>query len=53
VRKGSKYGLWHGNHVYALEPQEKLGKFAAEDVHVTGTMMNGTIQIDSIALRHK
>jgi hypothetical protein len=51
VRKGSKYGLWYGNRVYELEPQTKLAKFAAENVHVTGTMTNGTIHIQSIALR--
>jgi hypothetical protein len=53
VRKGSKYGLWRGNHVYPLEPQAKLAQFAAEDVHVTGEVVNGTIQIDSIRLRNK
>jgi hypothetical protein len=36
VRKGSKHGLWYGNHVYELEPQAKAAKFAAENVHVTG-----------------
>ncbi len=53
VRKGSKYGLWYGNHVYPLEPQAKLAQFAAEDVRVTGEMVNGTIQIQSIALKGK
>jgi hypothetical protein len=53
VRKGSKYGLWYGNHVYELEPQAQAAKFAAEEVLVTGTMTNGTIQIQSIALRSK
>jgi hypothetical protein len=53
VRKGSKYGLWHGNHVYPLEPQAKVAQFAAEDVQVMGEMVNGTIQIQSIALRGK
>lgn len=51
VRKGSKYGLWYGNHVYPLEPQAKLAQFAAEDVRVTGEMVHGTIQIQSIALK--
>jgi hypothetical protein len=49
VRKGSKYGLWHGNHVYTLEPQSKAAKFAAENVRVTGELSNETIQIKSIA----
>jgi hypothetical protein len=53
VRKGSKYGLWYGNHVYPLEPQARLAQFAAEDVRVTGEMVNGTIQIQSIALKGK
>jgi hypothetical protein len=53
VRKGSKYGLWQGNHVYPMEPQAKLSQFAAEDVQVTGTMSNGVIQIESIRLRSK
>jgi hypothetical protein len=53
VRKGSKYGLWQGNHVYPAEPQAKLAQFAAEDVQVTGTMSNGVIQIESIRLRNK
>ena len=53
VHKGSKYGLWRGNHVYPVEPQAKVAQFAADDVHVTGTMVNGTIQIESIALRGK
>jgi len=50
VRKGSKYGLWYGNHVYELEPQAKAAKFAAESVRVTGTMTNDIIRIDSITL---
>jgi hypothetical protein len=53
VRKGSRYGLWHGNHVYPVEPQAKVAQFAAEDVRVTGEMVNGTIQIQSIALKGK
>jgi hypothetical protein len=50
VRKGSKYGLWYGNHVYELEPQAKAARFAAENVHVTGELENDTIRIRSIAL---
>lgn len=38
VRKGSKYGLWSGRHVYVLEPQTQAAKFAAQDVEVKGTM---------------
>jgi hypothetical protein len=53
VRKGSKYGLWRGNHVYPVEPQAKVAQYEAEDVHVTGTMVNGTIRIESIGLRAK
>jgi hypothetical protein len=53
VRKGSKYGLWRGNRVIPVEPQMKAAQFAAEDVHVTGEMVNGTIRIESIALRSK
>ena len=53
VRKGSKYGLWYGNHVYELEPQAKAARFAAENVRVTGEMTNHTIQIRSIALVNK
>jgi hypothetical protein len=48
VRKGSKYGLWYGNHVYELEPQVKAAKFAADNVRVTGTMSNQIIRIESI-----
>ena len=48
VRKGSKYGLWSGNHVYVLEPQQEAAKFAAEDVVVAGVMTDGTIHITSI-----
>jgi hypothetical protein len=50
VRKGSKYGLWYGNHVYELEPQAQAAKFAAENVRVTGEMANDAIRIRSIAL---
>ncbi len=53
VRRGSKYGLWYGNHVYELKPQAKAAKFAAEDVHVIGTMTNDKILIQSIALKSK
>lgn len=53
VRKGSKYGLWRGNHVYPVEPQAKAAQYEAEAVHVTGTMVNGTIRIESIGLRSK
>lgn len=49
VRKGSKYGLWYGNHVYALEPQSKAARFAAEKVHVVGELSNDVITITSIA----
>ncbi|WP_446744611.1 hypothetical protein [Silvibacterium acidisoli] len=48
VRRGSKYGLWYGNHVYELDPQVKAGKFAAENVRVTGEMVDDTIRIRSI-----
>ena len=49
VRKGSKYGLWYGNHVYELEPQEKAAKSPAENVRVTGELVKNTIRIQSIA----
>jgi hypothetical protein len=49
VRKGSKYGLWYGNHVYELEPQEQAAKFAAENVQVTGEIANNVIHIRSIS----
>ena len=48
VKKGSKYGLWSGNHVYTLEPQSRAAKFAAENVRVTGNLTNDTIYIQSI-----
>jgi hypothetical protein len=48
VRKGSKYGLWYGNHVYALEPQSKAARFAAVKVHVVGELSNDVITITSI-----
>lgn len=48
VKKGSKYGLWSGNHVYVLEPQKQAAAFAAENVEVHGTMRNDTIYITSI-----
>src|SRR5580693_5571376 len=49
VRKGSKYGLWYENHMYALEPQSKVSRFAAEKVHVVGELSNDVITITSIA----
>jgi len=49
VRKGSKYALWYGNHVYALEPQSKPARFAAVKVHVVGELSNDVITIMSIA----
>jgi hypothetical protein len=48
VRKGSKYGLWSGNHVYTLEPQSEAASYAAQNVEVRGTMRNDTIYITSI-----
>ena len=48
VRKGSKYGLWYENHVYALEPQSKVSRFAAEKVHIVGYLSNDVITIRSI-----
>jgi hypothetical protein len=48
VRKGSKYGLWYGNHVYALEPQSKVARFAALNVHVVGDLSDDVITIRSI-----
>lgn len=48
VRNGSKYGLWHGNHVYLLEPQSEAARFAAENVRVTGDLSGNTIHIKSI-----
>jgi hypothetical protein len=48
VRKGSKYGLWSGKHVYVLEPQGQAASFAARNVEVMGTMRNDTIHISSI-----
>lgn len=50
VKKGSKYGLWSGHHVYVLEPQAKAASFAAENVSVTGLLKGSTIQIVSIKL---
>ena len=49
VKAGSKYGLWYGKSVYVLEPQAKAAKFAAQNVRVTGSMVDGTIHIQSIA----
>src|SRR6185312_3777073 len=48
VREGSKYGLWVGNHVYTLEPQNKAARYAARDVTVAGTLDGETIHIRSI-----
>lgn len=48
VQKGSKYGLWSGNHVYVLEPQSEAAAFAAIDVEISGTRRGNTIQIQSI-----
>ena len=48
VRKGSKYGLWVGHHVYVLEPQSKAAHYAGRDVAVTGALDGGTIRIDFI-----
>lgn len=48
VKKGSKYGLWSGNRVLLLEPQNEAARFAAKNVEVHGTMANGVIQIKSI-----
>ena len=49
VRKGSKYGLWYGHHVYELTPQSKAKRFAAEKVRVKGWMENDVLHIESIA----
>jgi hypothetical protein len=49
VQKGSRYGLWYGNHVYVLEPQSKAARFAAVKVHVAGEFSNDVITITSIA----
>ena len=48
VKKGSKYGLWSGNKVYALEPQAEATRFAAKNVKVTGTLSGDTIRISAI-----
>lgn len=48
VKKGSKYGLWSGDKVYALEPQAEAMRFAAKSVKVTGTMSGDTIRVASI-----
>jgi hypothetical protein len=45
--------LARSSSVYPVEPQAKLAQFVAEDVRVTGEMVNGTIQIHSIALKGK
>ena len=48
VKKGSKYGLWVGKHVYVLEPQAKAAAFAAKNVKVEGVLKGNTIQMASI-----
>jgi len=48
VKKGSKYGLWSGNKVYALEPQAEATRFAAKSVKVTGTLSGDAIRISAI-----
>ena len=48
VRKGSKYGLWVGHHVYELEPQRKAAHYAGKDVSVVGILDGETIHIDFI-----
>src|SRR5439155_19683192 len=50
VKEGSKYGLWSGEKVYALEPQAKAMGFAAKNVKVTGTMAGDTIQVSEIKM---
>jgi hypothetical protein len=50
VKRGSKYGLGSGDHVYILEPRSKASKFAAENVRVTGDLATDTIQIKFLAL---
>jgi hypothetical protein len=49
VKKGSKYGLWSGDHVYVLEPQGRAAAFAAQNVTVIGIMEGITIYIRSIS----
>lgn len=53
VRKGSKYGLWVGNKVYVLDPQDQAGKFAAKNVRVTGTLDGDTIRARSIKIARR
>jgi hypothetical protein len=48
VKRGSKYGLWSGNHVYVLKPQSEASKFAGDNVHVVGNISNDVITIKSI-----
>ncbi len=48
IQKGSKYGLWSGNQVYVLEPQNRAAAFAADDVEVQGLLHGDTIKIQSI-----
>ena len=47
VRKGSKFGLWYGHHVYTLEPQSTAARYAAERVHVIGELSDDVIRITS------
>ncbi len=49
VRKGSKYGLWSGKHVYPLQPQSQAASYEAQNVEVRGELRNGTIYISSIS----
>jgi hypothetical protein len=48
VNKGSKYGLWSGNEVFLLEPQDEAAKYTAENVQVNGKITGGVIYIRSI-----
>jgi hypothetical protein len=48
LKKGSKYGLWAGKHVYVLEPQVKAVAFAAKNVTVEGALRDDTMQMISI-----
>ena len=48
VKKGAKYALTSGTHVYVLEPQTEAAKYAAESVQVTGSLSNNAIHITSI-----
>lgn len=48
VRKGSKFGVWYGNHVYTLEPQPTAARYAAETVLVVGELSGDVIRITAI-----